>query len=240
MFDHLFQCQLSYASIQIDLNRSSDAYELLARACSKYLYHNLDHWIEEKPSTTSYRLASLFPESFGVRPSIFRIKRIVSQKLERSRGIRDNCDLYIAIVHEIAALGSILSVEANESGFVFYLECLDPLWSELFGKLLPLDDTTFALLKGFAYIQRSNHLFNSFGSFQHPNYLDDIATAYRYLSEGGYPRGDLEDQLVTHVEDLRLCAVNNPHLECLGWEKFSSLMARDFSDMSCRSLLETQ
>ena len=240
MFDHLLQCQLSHACVLIDLNRSSEAYELLALACSKYLHNHLDLWIEGKPNTTGYRLASLFPESLGVRPSIFRIKRILSQRLEKPREGRDNYELYILMIHEIAALGGLLSVGANESGLVFHLEGLDPLWSELFGKLLPLDDTTFALLKAFAYIQRSNHLLNSFVTFQYPNCLDDIATAYRYLSAGGYPRGYLKDQLVQHVDGLRLRGVNNPQVEFLDPEIFSlSLMARDSGDISCPSLSET-
>jgi hypothetical protein len=246
-FDHLLQCQLSLADVLVDLNRSSDAYELLARACGKYLQEHLDLWIDEKPTTIRYTLASLFPASPGVRPSIFRIKRILSQKLETPQGSGDNYDLYVMMIHEIAALGGILSIEANQSEFFLPLESLDPLWSELFAKLLSLDDTIFALVKAFAYIQRSNYLSNGFNPFHHPNCLDDIATAHRYLSEGGHLREDLKDQLVQHVEGLRSRAVNHPQVQFLDDFSFEvqildifSLagMSRDPSDVS-RPLLGT-
>jgi hypothetical protein len=116
----------------MDLNRSSDAYELLARACSKYLHDHLDLWLDEKPSTTGYRLVSLFLASLGVRPAIFRIKHILFQRLKEPRGSGDNYDLYIMMIHEIAALGGILSMKVDQTHFVLYLEALDHVWSELF------------------------------------------------------------------------------------------------------------
>jgi hypothetical protein len=79
-FDHLLQCQLSLANVLIDLNRTSDAYELLARASGKYIRDHLDFWFDGKLNTKPYELASLFPQNPGVRPSIFRIKHILSKK----------------------------------------------------------------------------------------------------------------------------------------------------------------
>ncbi|KAH8679581.1 hypothetical protein BGZ60DRAFT_512441 [Tricladium varicosporioides] len=215
-FDHLFQCQLSLADLLIDLNRPSEAYELLALACGKYLNNYLDLWVNEKPTTTCYILASLFPVSPGVRPSIFRIKHIVSQRLEIPPGGSDNYELYVMMIHEIAALGGILSVEAGLNNFVIYVEALNSFWSELFGKLSSLDDVAFASLKAFAYIQHSYYLPNGFNLFSHPNCLDDITTAHQYLIGRGHLRQDLKVQLIQHVEYLRSRILNEQQTQIQG------------------------
>lgn len=214
-FDHLLQCQLSLANVLIDLNRTSDAYELLARASGKYVRDHLGFWFDGKLSTKPYRLASLFPQNPGVRPSILRIKHILSKKMETTGKSRDDSDLYVKMIHEIASLGGILSVEASQSDIPLHLEALDPLWSELFRKLSSLDDVTFGMLKAFAYIQRSNYISDGVTSFCHPNSLDDIATAHRYLNKGGHLRADLKTQLIKHIEELRGRTMNLPNVQVL-------------------------
>jgi hypothetical protein len=104
--------------------------------------------------------------------------------------------------------------------------------NSLFDKLLLLDDTTFALVKAFASIQRSNYLPNGFNLFHHPNCLDDIANAHRYLPEGGHLRADLKDQLVQHVDRLRVRALHLPQVQMLDIFSLAG-MSRDRSDILC-------
>jgi hypothetical protein len=230
-FDHLFQCQLSQANVLIDLNRTSDAYELLARASSKYLHDHLDHWIDEKPRITTYRLESLFPVSPEVQPSIFRIKHILSQKMKSTSKSGENGDLYVMMIHELASLGGILggigSIEASRGEIDQHLQTLGPLWSEIFRKLSTLDDINFGLLKAFTYIQRSNYLSDGVNSF--PNVLADIATAHRYLSDGRYSRAGMQAQFVQHIERLRLQTMNRPRVQMVDMMDIFSLagMSRD-------------
>ncbi|KAH6677575.1 hypothetical protein B0J14DRAFT_560363 [Halenospora varia] len=214
-FDRMLDCEMSRADVLIDLNRTSDAYELLARSCGRYLRDYLDSWVDQTPSRTDYSLTSLSPVVPGVRPSIFRIKRILSEKVNQPGGIREHDTLYIMMIHEIAILGGILSVEASRGDSVWYLEALDPLWSEVFGKLALLSDTKFGSLKAFVHIQRSNYLCNGFNLFRHLNCLEDIRISHRYLSEGGYFRPELVNQFVRHFESLRSRAMNIPHLKTL-------------------------
>ncbi|KUJ17416.1 uncharacterized protein LY89DRAFT_718116 [Mollisia scopiformis] len=213
-FDDLLQCQVSLADVLLNLNRSSDAYELLARECGRYLH---DHVLfrDGTSPTTLYNLTSL-SSGVGVRSSIVRIKRILSDKKRISRrNFERNEDLDVRMIHEIAVLGGILSTKASQSDSVLYLEALDPLWSAVFNKLSFLDDVEFASLKAFVYIQRSNYLCNGFNLFRHLNCLDDIRVAYKYLATGGLFQLALRDQFICHVDSLRQRAMNIPHLRTL-------------------------
>ncbi|KAE8447737.1 hypothetical protein EG329_010544 [Mollisiaceae sp. DMI_Dod_QoI] len=242
--DDLLQCQLSLADVLLDLNRSSDAYELVARSCSRYLHENLDGWVGKLPTMTHYSLASLSLTSPGVRPSIFRIKCVLSRRSRNSTGGTENDYLYIVMIHEIVTLGGIISIKASQSDLVLYLEALDPLWSEIFNKLSLLDDINFAFLKAFAYLQRSNYLCNGFNLFRHLNCLEDIRVAHRYLSNGRHFQPYLKNHFVRHVESLRLRAMNIPQLSTLDMmDAFStaglSNVPQNSSDDRVSALLET-
>jgi hypothetical protein len=233
--DNLFQCQLSHANVLIDLNRTSDAYELLARASSKYLRDHLGGWDDLNPNSTTYTLESLFPASPGVQPSIFRIKHILSQHMESKSKNGDESELYIMMLHEVASLGGVLggirSIEASRGEIGVHLETLGPLWSEIFRKLVMLDDRTFGLLKAFTYIQRSNYLSDGVNSGHKVvnDVVNDIFTAHRYLSDGGHLRAGMQDQFVQHVEGLRLRGMNLPRLDLVDMMDIFSLagMSRD-------------
>jgi hypothetical protein len=232
--DNLFQCQLSHANVLIDLNRTSDAYELLARASSKYVRDYLGGWDDSNPNSTTYTLESLFPASPGVQPSIFRIKHILSQHMESKSKNGDESELYIMMLHEVASLGGVLggiqSIEASRGEIGIHLETLGPLWSEIFRKLGMLDDRTFGLLKAFTYIQRSNYLSDGLHSgHKDVNSVYAIFKAHRYLSDGGHLRAGMQGQFVEHVEGLRLRGMNLPHLDLVDMMDIFSLagMSRD-------------
>jgi hypothetical protein len=243
-FDHLFQCQLLQANVLIDLNRTSEAYELLARASSKYLRDNLDSWVDKTPSNTTYKLESLFPASPGVQPSIFRIKYILSQHMGSKSKSGDKADLYIIMLHEVASLGGILggtrSIEASRGEVGLHLETLDPLWFEIFRKLSQLDDNTFGLLKAFTYIQRSNYLSDGVNSGTKVvnDVVNAIFMAHRYLSDGGHLRAGMQAQFVQHIEGLRLREMNLPRLYLVDMMDIFSLagMSRDPSEVFSPSL----
>lgn len=203
-FDDVLQCQLSLADVLCELNRPLNAYELLSRGCGRYLRDHLDSWVAHLPIRALYNLTSLLSTGSVVRPSIFRIKRLLSRKAKVPKGSRENDYLYLMMLHEMGVLGGVLSMAASQSDSPFYLEGLDPLWSELFSKLSVLDDTNFALLKAFTHIQRSNYLCNSLDSKRHMNCFDDLRLAHSYLTKEGRHRSQLKADFVQHTKNLEV------------------------------------